>query len=84
ASEETEDNSEIEEPAGVFWIRKAVPRKNSNRTDVYYYVSGQKTRFRSINEVKQYCEDHQLEYNPNLFNFSGSVLYQGPVKTGSH
>ncbi|GBM55622.1 Retrovirus-related Pol polyprotein from transposon TNT 1-94 [Araneus ventricosus] len=82
ASEETEDETEIEEPSGFYWLRKAVPRKNANRTDIYYCISGQKTRLRSINEVKKYCEDHELEYNPKLFNFSGNVFYEGPVKTG--
>ncbi|GBL95548.1 Retrovirus-related Pol polyprotein from transposon TNT 1-94 [Araneus ventricosus] len=80
ASEETEDETEIEEPSGFYWLRKAVPRKNENRTDIYYCISGQKTRLRSINEVKKYCKDHELEYNPKLFNFSGNVFYQGPVK----
>ncbi|GBL82378.1 Retrovirus-related Pol polyprotein from transposon TNT 1-94, partial [Araneus ventricosus] len=82
ASEETEDETEIEEPSGFYWLRKAVPRKNENRTDIYYCISGQNTRLRSINEVKKYCEDHELEYNPKLFNFSGNIFYQGPVKTG--
>ncbi|GBM68167.1 Retrovirus-related Pol polyprotein from transposon TNT 1-94 [Araneus ventricosus] len=82
ASEETEDETEIEEPLGFYWLRKTVPRKNENRTDIYYCISGQKTRLRSINEVKKYCKDHELEYNPKLFNFSGNVFYQGPVKTG--
>ncbi|GBN21621.1 hypothetical protein AVEN_84333-1 [Araneus ventricosus] len=82
ASEETEDETEIEEPSGFYWLRKAVPRKNENRTDIYYCISGQKIRLRSINEVKKYCEDHELEYNPKLFNFSGNIFYQGPVKTG--
>ncbi|GBN24804.1 hypothetical protein AVEN_201469-1, partial [Araneus ventricosus] len=82
ASEETEDETEIEEPSDFYWLRKAVPRKNENRTDIYYCISGQKTRLRSINEVKKYCEDHELEYNPKLFNFSGNIFYQGPVKTG--
>ncbi|GBN50566.1 hypothetical protein AVEN_148820-1 [Araneus ventricosus] len=73
------EETETEEPSG---LRKVVPRENENRTHIYYCVSAQKTRLRSINEVKKYCEDHELEYNPKLFNFSGSIFYQGPVKTG--
>ncbi|GBM43057.1 Retrovirus-related Pol polyprotein from transposon TNT 1-94, partial [Araneus ventricosus] len=54
----------------VIWERKAVPRKDRSRTDIYYYIQGSKYRFHCYKDIEEYCKTHNLEYNKALFNFS--------------
>lgn len=63
----------------VSWTRKAVPRKDLSRTDIYYYEEGKTHRLRSLNEVKTYCEKNNIIFEPSLFNFSGSNTYEGLI-----
>ncbi|GBN57365.1 hypothetical protein AVEN_19329-1 [Araneus ventricosus] len=62
----------------VEWIRKAVPRKDGSRTDIYYYEKGCNTRIRSV-DTKKYCEDRNIEYIPSVFDFRASNTYEGIV-----
>ncbi|GBM93549.1 Retrovirus-related Pol polyprotein from transposon TNT 1-94 [Araneus ventricosus] len=62
----------------VEWIRKAVPRKDGSRTDIYYYEKGCNTRIRSV-DTKKYCEDRNIEYIPSAFDFRASNTYEGIV-----
>lgn len=63
----------------VRWERKAVPRSSGRRTDIYYYEEGQNTRLRGRYEVERYCNDRNILYNPDLFDFSGSNNYSGVI-----
>lgn len=51
------------------WKRVERPRKLSNRIDVYYYPPNNKTRLRSNNQAKKYCEENEIEYDKDKFNF---------------
>ncbi|GBO30536.1 Retrovirus-related Pol polyprotein from transposon TNT 1-94, partial [Araneus ventricosus] len=62
----------------VEWIRKAVPRKDGSRTDIYYYEKGCNTRIRSV-DTKKYCEDRNIKYIPSVFDFRASNTYEGIV-----
>ncbi|GBM62713.1 hypothetical protein AVEN_76094-1 [Araneus ventricosus] len=66
----------------VIWERKAVPRKDRSRTDIYYYVQGSKDRFHCYKDIEEYCKTHNLEYDKALFNFSGKDKYSGIVTMG--
>ncbi|GBO04904.1 hypothetical protein AVEN_22230-1, partial [Araneus ventricosus] len=35
----------------IDWVRKAAPRSDGSRTDIYYGIEGTNVRLRSINEV---------------------------------
>ncbi|GBL59411.1 Copia protein [Araneus ventricosus] len=62
----------------VIWERKAVPRKDRSRTDIYY-IQGSKDRFHCYKDIEEYCKIHNLEYDKALFNFSGKDKYSGIV-----
>ncbi|GFR18287.1 retrovirus-related Pol polyprotein from transposon TNT 1-94 [Trichonephila clavata] len=65
--------------ASIPWIRKPVERKDRSRTDIYYFVEGSNVRLRSFNEVQKYCKDNNIDYDQNLFNFSGKNSSSGKV-----
>jgi len=74
---ESSEHSDLQQE--IRWYRKAVPRKDESRTDIYYYPENTKSRLRSIYDVKKYCKSHNINYNPTLFNFSGKYKYSGIV-----
>nr|XP_042910013.1 uncharacterized protein LOC122271756 [Parasteatoda tepidariorum] len=43
------------------WTRVERPRNKSSRIDVYYYPPGDKTRLRSNNQAKEYCDKNQID-----------------------
>lgn len=52
-------------------------RKNKeDRIDVYYYPPGDRTRLRSQNDVRRYCEENRLEYDPKYFSFKAGKVNQ--------
>ncbi|GFW19095.1 chromo domain-containing protein [Trichonephila clavipes] len=61
------------------WIRKAVPRPDGTRVDIYYGFEGRSLRLRSYCDVEKYCRAHNIKFNKNFFNFSGKDKYSGPV-----
>ncbi|GBN33946.1 hypothetical protein AVEN_221614-1 [Araneus ventricosus] len=61
-------------------VRTAVPRKKGSRTDIYYYVSGSKTRLRSHEDVRKFCESNNLSYDGKLFDFSGKNTCTEEIK----
>lgn len=63
----------------VVWERQAVTRPDKSRTDIYYRAQGSKARLRSFNDVKKYCEKHNIHYTPKNFNFQGRNTYSGIV-----
>lgn len=63
----------------IKWYRKAVTRPDGSRTDIYYYPNNTKTRLRSLNDVKKYCESNQIVFDKNIFNFDGKDKYTGIV-----
>ncbi|GFY48276.1 retrovirus-related Pol polyprotein from transposon TNT 1-94 [Trichonephila inaurata madagascariensis] len=65
--------------ASIPWICKPVERKDRSRTDIYYFVEGSNVRLGSFNEVQKYCKDNNIDYNQNLFNFSGKNSSSGKV-----
>ncbi|GFU91903.1 retrovirus-related Pol polyprotein from transposon TNT 1-94 [Trichonephila clavipes] len=65
--------------ASIPWIRKPVERKDRSRTDIYYFVEGSNVRLRSFNEVQKHCKDKNIDYDQNLFNFSGKNSSSGKV-----
>lgn len=73
--------TEKPEPVEAVWIRKPVPRPDGSRTDIYYFLKGEKERLRSLNDISKYCSRKNLEYDPSIFNFSGTDNYEGIVKT---
>lgn len=63
----------------VSWVRAPVERSDGSRTDIYYYEEGKTQRLRSYNDVQSYCKENRIEYNPDLFNFSGKNKFAGRV-----
>ncbi|GBM71677.1 Retrovirus-related Pol polyprotein from transposon TNT 1-94 [Araneus ventricosus] len=61
-------------------VRTAIPRKKGSRTDIYYYVSGSKTRLRSHEDVRKFCESNNLSYDGKLFDFSGKNTCTEEIK----
>lgn len=66
-------------PLETTWTRKVVTRPDKSRNDIYYYDDNRKGRMRSIIDVEKHCKAANLKFDPSLFDFSGSNLYQGPV-----
>ncbi|GFY00926.1 retrovirus-related Pol polyprotein from transposon TNT 1-94 [Trichonephila clavipes] len=46
---------------------------------IYYFVEGSNVRLRSFNEVQKYCKYKNIDYDQNLFNFSGKNSSSGQV-----
>ncbi|GFY37391.1 hypothetical protein TNIN_486331 [Trichonephila inaurata madagascariensis] len=49
------------------WIKKPIPRKDENGTDMCYSFSVQKARFRSKEEIEEFCENYDLDYKKRIF-----------------
>ncbi|GBN76785.1 Retrovirus-related Pol polyprotein from transposon TNT 1-94 [Araneus ventricosus] len=67
-------------PVKFSLVRTAVPQKKSSRTDIYYYVSGSKTRLCSHEDVRTFCESNNLLYDGKLFDFSGKNTCTDEIK----
>ncbi|GBN70318.1 hypothetical protein AVEN_162604-1, partial [Araneus ventricosus] len=67
-------------PVKFSLVITAVPRKKGSRTDIYYYVSGSKTRLRSHEDVRKFCESNNLPYDGKLFDFSGKNTSTEKIK----
>ncbi|GBM20396.1 hypothetical protein AVEN_222102-1 [Araneus ventricosus] len=63
----------------IDWVRKAVPRSDGSRTDIYYSIQGTNVILRSFNDVIGYCERNKIQCDKNLFNFSGKNTESGKV-----
>ncbi|XP_071039976.1 uncharacterized protein [Parasteatoda tepidariorum] len=50
------------------WTRVERPRNKSSRIDVYYYPPSDKTRLRSNNQAKEYCDKNQIEFIQIILN----------------
>ena len=50
---------------------------------VYYYEDDPNKRLRSIREVKECCDQNNILYESELFDFSDSNKYKGLVDPGS-
>lgn len=61
------------------WLRKAVPRSDGSRTDIYYYEEKKTERMRSLRDVEKYCDKHHIKFEPAIFDFKGSNNFQGRV-----
>ncbi|GFX62738.1 copia protein [Trichonephila clavipes] len=80
ASDEYELETEISEGDEIpcehlTWIRKAVPRPDGTRVDIYYGFEGRSLRLRSYPDVEKYCRSHNIKFNKNFFSFSGKDKY---------
>jgi len=68
----------------VTWMRDPVMRRDKSRVDIYYKVKeDEKARLRSHNEVERYCQENNIKYNPEMFNFSGKDTSSGVVNIDS-
>ncbi|GBN65093.1 Retrovirus-related Pol polyprotein from transposon TNT 1-94 [Araneus ventricosus] len=63
----------------IDWVRKAVPRSDGSRIDIYYGIEGTNVKLRSFNDVMGYCERNKIQCDKNLFNFSGKNTETGKV-----
>ncbi|GFW18234.1 copia protein [Trichonephila clavipes] len=86
-SDEYESKTEIGEGdeipnENLTWIRRAVPRLDGTRVDIYYGFEGRSLRLRSYRDVEKYCRAHNIKFNKNFFNFSRKDIYSGPVPKG--
>ncbi|KAG8160610.1 hypothetical protein JTE90_022572 [Oedothorax gibbosus] len=59
--------------------RDPVTRPDGTRTDIYYYEHNSNHRLRTLKEIKNYCERNNLEFNPDIFDFSGKNKFSGFV-----
>ncbi|GBN98270.1 hypothetical protein AVEN_130857-1, partial [Araneus ventricosus] len=75
----TENSSTSEKPQlqDIERDRKVVERKSGKtkgKFHVYYYPGGKAgPRLRSHNNVQKYCEDNNIKYDPQQFNFHHQV-----------
>lgn len=67
-------------PTEIVWFRKAVPRLDGSRTDIYYSIFGTKMRLRSRNDAESYCNANGIPYDPDLFDFSTKNSHTGIIK----
>lgn len=74
---ETENEDVV--PLQTTWRRTVVPRSNSSRKDIYYYEEGKSKWLRSLNEVKDYCQRENLNFDRSLFSFEGKNTFEGIV-----
>ncbi|GBN86377.1 Retrovirus-related Pol polyprotein from transposon TNT 1-94 [Araneus ventricosus] len=58
------------------WKRVKRPRTKSSRVDIYYYPPSGKSRLRSLNDVKNYCDKENLKFEPDMFSFKPFNLDQ--------
>ncbi|GBN38138.1 hypothetical protein AVEN_182835-1 [Araneus ventricosus] len=79
SSDESDSESKLFSEKVVNWIRKPVPRTDGKRTEIYYYEEGKKQRLRSLKEVKDYCSENKLKFQPDIFNFKATDTYSGIV-----
>ncbi|GFQ82685.1 retrovirus-related Pol polyprotein from transposon TNT 1-94 [Trichonephila clavata] len=79
SSEQERASNNSNSSVKVIWERKAVPRKDKSRTDIYYYAKGPKDRLHCFKDIEEYCRKHNLEYDKSLFDFSGKNKYSGYV-----
>lgn len=49
-------------------IRKQVPRKTRNRTDILFYEVSKTRRLRSLEDIKNYCKDNQIPFDSYIFD----------------
>ncbi|GBM92498.1 Retrovirus-related Pol polyprotein from transposon TNT 1-94 [Araneus ventricosus] len=63
----------------IDWVRKAVPRSDGSKIDIYYGIEGTNVRLRSFNDVMGYCASNKIQCDKNLFNFSGKNTESGKV-----
>lgn len=76
------DGDEPEPPApeeDIVWLRRAVTRKDKSRRDIYYRVIGSKRWHNTLKSIKKFCQDKKIDFNPSMFNFSGTDAYSGVV-----
>lgn len=64
-----EFNDELEDIDIKSWTRVEKPRTKSSRIDIFYYPPVGKPRLRSQNDVKKYCKEQNLVYDPTQFLF---------------
>ncbi|GBM20067.1 hypothetical protein AVEN_268396-1 [Araneus ventricosus] len=75
----TKNSSTSEKPQlqDIEWDRKVVEKKSGKTKgnfDIYYYPEGKAgPRLRSHNDVKKYCEDNNIKYDAQQFNFYHQV-----------
>ncbi|GBM14113.1 Retrovirus-related Pol polyprotein from transposon TNT 1-94 [Araneus ventricosus] len=65
------------------WLRKPVMRSDKSRRDIYFYEQGNNRRLRSLNDVKTFCLENNILFEPNLFDFSGNNDFEGLVNDDS-
>ncbi|GBN67062.1 hypothetical protein AVEN_256505-1 [Araneus ventricosus] len=63
----------------IDWVRKAAPRSDGSRSDIYYGIEGTNVRLRSINEVIGNYERNKIQCDTNLINFSGKNTESGKI-----
>lgn len=63
------------------WRRKAVPRAEGTRHDIYYYEGDSKERMRSLKNVEDYCNKYNLPFESELFDFSTKNTFSGEINT---
>lgn len=67
------------------WDRVISERSDGSRTDVYYYEVGKprtaENRLRSLKNIRDYCIENGIQFDPSLFNFKGKTdKFQGVVE----
>jgi len=65
--------------ASPVWRREVVPKSDGTRTYIYYFEGNSKQRLSCKKQVKKYCRNNNIAYDPNLFDFSGKNLTSGIV-----
>lgn len=78
-SEPSTSTSDVTKVSDLNWLRKASKRSDGSRNDIYYYIEGSKSRFRSLNDIEKYCESHGIKFEKEFFDFSGKNEYSGKV-----
>ncbi|GBM31047.1 hypothetical protein AVEN_46485-1 [Araneus ventricosus] len=57
------------------WTRKEYPKTRSKRMHVYYCPPSSKIKLKSVNEVRKYCKENKITFEPEFFFFKATTKY---------
>ncbi|GBM84026.1 Retrovirus-related Pol polyprotein from transposon TNT 1-94 [Araneus ventricosus] len=66
------------------WTRKEYTKTRSKQMYVYYCPPSSKTKLKSLNEVRKYCKENKITFEPEKFNFKAKTKYSDKNKNSEN
>ncbi|GBO41943.1 Copia protein [Araneus ventricosus] len=66
------------------WTRKEYTKTRSKQMYVYYCPPSSKTKLKSLNEVRKYCKENKMTFEPEKFNFKATTKYSDKNKNSEN